>query len=77
MEKNEALGLSKCSLAVRRSRLFSFSTILLSSSLKTIIIIIGISNFLACVCGSVKAFRYETVRMVKTVAAKAEQQIEK
>ena len=76
MEKNEALGLSKCSLAVRR-RLFSFSTILLSSSLKTIIIIIGISNFLACVCGSVKAFRYETVRMVKTEAAKAEQQIEK
>ena len=75
MEKNEALGLSKCSLAVRR-RLFSFSTILLSSSLKTIIII-GISNFLAGVCGSVKAFRYETVRMVKTEAAKAEQQIEK
>lgn len=30
-----------------------------------------------CVCGSVKAFRYETVRMVKTEAAKAEQQIEK
>ena len=76
MEKNEALGLSKCSLAVRRSRMFSFSTILLSSSLKTIIII-GISNFLAGVCGSVKAFRYETVRMVKTEAAKAEQQIEK
>ena len=48
-----------------RRRLFSFSTILLSSSLKTIIII-GISNFLAGVCvGPLKRFVMRRLEWLK------------